>query len=323
LRLNSGFLQYAYAGDYLGRVWRFDLSSIRGTQSTPVISVGTHIFTAVKNGIAQPITSRITVANSYNSIDVPNKWFLFFGTGSDLTATTTDALSTSVQSMYGVIDPPDAQCSSTSTISNTRKPASDTSQCGLTQIGEISTSTAWTSGGYTVNARTFAAKGYMSQKVDGVWQVKRDGWVMDWTAPADSVSEKVFSAATVRNATTPTLLVSSNIINTNSCQSSGVGFLNAMDAYHGGSLGASYFDINRDHKFADETIDGAAISSIDFGIGNIGKSNNPGNNVVVQGNTGKDNYTGGSNAPGVRNDSTGTQGGSLVPRRISWREIVK
>ena len=96
-----------------------------------------------------------------------------------------------------------------------------------------------------------------------------------------------------------------------------------MDAYHGGSLGASYFDINRDHKFADETIDGAAISSIDFGIGNIGKSNNPGNNVVVQGNTGKDNYTGGSNAPGVRNDSTGTHGGSLVPRRISWREIVK
>jgi hypothetical protein len=139
------------------------------------------------------------------------------------------------------------------------------------------------------------------------------GWYMNWTTPGGP-SEKVVSAAAVRNASTPTLVVSSNIFSSESCDAVGKGFLNAMDAYGGGGLTESYFDINRNRQFSDETFkdqNGAdkIISSIDFGIGNIGQGGFPGNNAVVQG----------AKGPG----STGTKGGKITSSRISWREIVK
>ena len=76
----------------------------------------------------------------------------------------------------------------------------------------------------------------------------------------------------------------------------------------------SYFDINRNRSFSDETFTGAnsedkVISSVDLGIGNIGQGGFPGDNVVVQGGEG----------PG----DSGTKGSKTSSSRISWREIVK
>jgi Tfp pilus tip-associated adhesin PilY1 len=147
--------------------------------------------------------------------------------------------------------------------------------------------------------------------------IGKSGWYMDWTQPAGLLpSEKVFSAAVVRSSSPPTLVVSSNVIKINSCGDEGFGFLNAMDAYHGGGLLESYFDINRNRSFADETFVGAGgtrkvISSIDFGHGNIGQGSFSGPNVMAQGS--KD----------VNPDDLHIPDASRPSRRISWREIVK
>jgi type IV pilus assembly protein PilY1 len=146
----------------------------------------------------------------------------------------------------------------------------------------------------------------------------KSGWYMDWTTPNNSAPEQVFTAAAVRSSTTPTLTVSSSIVNSTSCTTTGAGYLNAMDAYHGGGLSDSYFDINRSGVTSDETFSSGTktVGSIDFGVGTIGQAGFTGDNVIVQGS--------GVNT-GTTTDNTadvGTKKYTKTSRRVSWREIV-
>ena len=87
-------LAYVYAGDMLGNVWKFDLTS-----NDPAEWGVTRLFTATDDeGNAQPITAGIAVATH----PLTNKRWIFFGTGRYLT--TDDVSSTAVQSMYGFVD---------------------------------------------------------------------------------------------------------------------------------------------------------------------------------------------------------------------------
>src|SRR5690606_20914605 len=90
-------LAYAYAGDLLGNVWKFDL-----TKSNPDDWTATKLFTAVSDvtGKAQPITGGITVALDPRTY---RRWVLF-GTGSYLTVADAEDKTPLAQSMYGIID---------------------------------------------------------------------------------------------------------------------------------------------------------------------------------------------------------------------------
>lgn len=89
-------LVYAYAGDLQGNVWKFDLTS-----NSPGSWSAKKIFHAEKTaGTPQPITGGIAVALDPKT----NKRWVFFGTGSYLTAADGNDAGTSKQSMYGVID---------------------------------------------------------------------------------------------------------------------------------------------------------------------------------------------------------------------------
>lgn len=88
-------LVYAYAGDLKGNVWKFDMTS-----TDPDSWSAKNIFSAVKDGTAQPISAGIAVAVDPRT----NKRWVFFGTGSYLTAADGNDAGTNKQSMYGVID---------------------------------------------------------------------------------------------------------------------------------------------------------------------------------------------------------------------------
>lgn len=89
-------LAYVYAGDMLGNVWKFDLTS-----ASPGSWSATKLFTAVNaQGNAQPITSGVAVATH----PVTNKRWVFFGTGRYLTVQDADPANAPVQSMYGIMD---------------------------------------------------------------------------------------------------------------------------------------------------------------------------------------------------------------------------
>ena len=89
-------LVYAYAGDLQGNVWKFDLTS-----SSPSAWSAKKIFHAEKTaGTPQPITGGIASAVDPRT----NKRWVFFGTGSFLTAADANDTGTGKQSVYGVID---------------------------------------------------------------------------------------------------------------------------------------------------------------------------------------------------------------------------
>lgn len=87
-------LDYVYAGDMLGNVWKFNLSD-----ADPDAWTATRLFTATNSaGEAQPITGGITLAVHPRT----NQRWIFFGTGRYMLHE--DVGSTQVQSMYGFID---------------------------------------------------------------------------------------------------------------------------------------------------------------------------------------------------------------------------
>jgi type IV pilus assembly protein PilY1 len=302
---SDGKVQYVYAGDFLGNVWKFDLRTLTG--AVEAAGSGTQIYVAQDDQQppqAQPITGQITTSYSYDSSDplVANKRFLFFGTGSELTST--HAASSQVQAIYGLID------AGSYPISNTKGGAT-----GLQQRTIDSTGTYADYRTGTVNVRSF------SQPQANDMQDK-SGWYMNWISSGNSASERVFGASVIRPGTTPTLVVSTVKRNATDCAVSGTGFVNTMDAYHGGGLTQSYVDLRRNGNFADDTFTSGAstkvIGSIDFGLGGIGQSGFSGNNLIIQGSG----SSGGGGASGNIADA-GTKKFTKVSRRISWREIVK
>jgi type IV pilus assembly protein PilY1 len=91
-------LAYAYAGDRLGNVWKFDM-----TNANPASWTATKLFTARSNdgsGALQPITGGVTVATDPRTY---KRWILF-GTGSFITTTEADDKTPGTQSLYGFVD---------------------------------------------------------------------------------------------------------------------------------------------------------------------------------------------------------------------------
>ncbi|MGY1459555.1 pilus assembly protein [Luteimonas sp. A534] len=90
-------LAYIYAGDMLGNVWKFDLSS-----TDPASWSVSLLFTATNaGGTAQPISGGVTIATHPTT----NKRWVFFGTGRYMT--TGDVASTAVQGMYAFTEDAD------------------------------------------------------------------------------------------------------------------------------------------------------------------------------------------------------------------------
>ncbi|MBL8252620.1 MAG: hypothetical protein JNJ76_03365 [Candidatus Competibacter sp.] len=92
--------QYVYAGDLLGRLWKFDLTGITSTDmtcsATTGCGVGTKVFTAPGN---RPITSAPAIGAHSKC-----GYMLYFGTGKYYE--TGDQLNVDAQTMYGIWDQP-------------------------------------------------------------------------------------------------------------------------------------------------------------------------------------------------------------------------
>ena len=220
-------VSYAYAGDRLGNVWRFDLTS-----ASPGGWTATRLFTAKSNdgsGAAQPITGAVTVATEPSTF----KRWVFLGTGSFMTTTEADDKTPLAQSMYGFIDDGSANPVAYSdlvkrTIGNT----------GASQDG------------YPV--RTFEAKASLP--------ANKKGWFVNLPGNGERV---VQDAQVVANI----LVTASMIPEGDACEASGTGYINALDAFTGTSAGSSFFDLDGDGKTDDTMVGGVPVGSVNFGVG--------------------------------------------------------
>nr|WP_225869983.1 PilC/PilY family type IV pilus protein [Glaciimonas sp. PCH181] len=90
---------YLYAGDFLGNVWRFDLTS---SDPTKWAASSSPMFTTTSG---QPITTRLTVNSVIQAVGLP-RIIIAFGTGQQFpqTLSSTATYATGTQSLYGIWD---------------------------------------------------------------------------------------------------------------------------------------------------------------------------------------------------------------------------
>lgn len=220
-------LAYAYAGDRLGNVWKFDMSS-----ASPASWTVTRMFTAkagpAGTGAIQPITGGVTVATDPRTY----KRWVFFGTGSYMTTTEADDKTPGTQGMYGIID-------TGSTVTKLQLKGRSIINTGATQDG------------YPV--RTFEAKADLDSEAYA-------GWYMDLPGKGERI---VQDAQLVSNI----LVTASMIPEGDACEASGSGYINALDAFTGTSAGKSFFDLDKDGDTTDQKVGGVPVGSVNFGVG--------------------------------------------------------
>lgn len=197
----NGTIDYVYAGDLQGNLWKFDLSATDVNQWDVALKQGNTpqpLFKATDaNGKAQPITARPSIG--LNPADV-SRW-VFFGTGRYLT--TTDISDTSTQSWYGIIDD--------------GKNAVTRSQLKQRKIVARGTDPKT---GNPVRAFELATNGDMKNM---------KGWYVDLDSGERMITSSQFYGS---------VLVASSIIPSDDpCTPGGTGYVNAIDPFTGAATG--------------------------------------------------------------------------------------
>lgn len=288
---NNGKADYAYAGDLKGNVWKFDLTDtdpanwkLSFSTSTP-----TPLFVAKDaSNTLQPITAQIYISvNTLNEDPNYGKRYIFFGTGRyQFEGDPTDK---SQQTLYGIID-------------------DNAMITGRSELKERAISNVGTLSGKSVRVFANAVTSPTSDMTG------KKGWYIDLVDgnPLAAQGERIISPAQLVSAIEPALVVSSIIPeSTDLCKPGGRGYINAVNAFTGGSLKNVFFDIGGDNKFtaADMLGGDKYVGSIDIGIGMPGSGVLVGNKFIVGGSDPK------------KLGEIPLNKGTKTTGRVSWREI--
>jgi type IV pilus assembly protein PilY1 len=203
----DGLVDYFFAGDLLGNLWRFNVSST-STASWTIDKV----FTATDaSSNAQPISSAPGVARD----PATGKIWVFFGTGRYFTAD--DQASTSTHSYYGII------------VGENGAEGGNLTRADLQErsIHVVDTAT---------RRRAFEP-GETSVDTD------EHGWFIDLNDPPNT-GERVISAPLIYDRILVfSSIVPPSASTVNSCDAGGSGYINALDAFSGTSVATPFFDL--------------------------------------------------------------------------------
>ncbi|ODS63528.1 MAG: hypothetical protein ABS41_05630 [Arenimonas sp. SCN 70-307] len=280
----DGKVDYVYAGDLQGNLWKFDLTSSNPNEWGVSFSGSPLIVATDSGGNRQPITGGLALARDTGYSRV----WVNFGTGKLISFS--DLSSTSMQSWYGVIDEGAA-------ITNGR------SDLVVRQIAQVGT---------LADGRTVRAFEAYSALPAG-----KRGWVVDLGNPTPG--ERIVSGPRIngRAAFVSSVIPSEG----NGCEAGGAGFLNAIDVFTGtspsnpsGNGSSSFFDLDGSGDGGNDTIgaNGLPIGSIDPGVGMPTESAQIDNLIIVCGSNGQCTTVPGS-----------PQTGDIEAQRLQWREIIR
>lgn len=290
----DGKIDWVYAGDLKGNIWKFDLTDVV-PGNWAVSYSGQPLFTAVDpadSSKPQPITGGVAIA-----FDSSFKPWIYFGTGSYITNADVQLPKTKdIQTWYGIRDDGSSPV------------------VGRSELKERPIIFAGDFAGKYVRAVDFEVPGDMK---DGNG-VDLKGWYIDLTNPphgvAQQVGERIVGTPVVRGER---VLVSSITPSLDPCNE-GRGFLNEVALFTGASglEGASgYLDVNGTGYGDDQvTVNGkkVAISSVDLNIFM------PTDAIVLAGATNDLIVVGGSQG----GTGTAPYRNSRAVGRISWHEMI-
>ncbi|WP_018229255.1 pilus assembly protein [Methyloversatilis universalis] len=295
---DDGDVDYVYAGDLRGNLWRFDMTSSVpsewkasfGTAASPL-----PLFRAVDSaGTPQPITSRVEVMLDPST---GVRW-VSFGTGQFLS--TTDRTSHAVQSWYGMYDNYLTGAATSPVVGRTnlaeRRVIKETTQ--TTGTGDTAT---------TVSVRVISAPGddvggQAVTDADGAYI--RKGWYLDLLPESRTAAGErmIYGVQAFGGA----LFATSAIPADDPCTPGGSGWLMGINPYTGGRLGADLF-ANR----AQVTITSGETSSRYY-VSAVSTGSMPSSPILVRNEGTGGTTTGGStgNSGNTGTDTGGSTGGS-------------
>lgn len=213
---NDMIIDYAYAGDLKGNMWKFDLTSTNAA-TWGLGNGGGALFTAQNDsGQVQPITTKPALSLPTN---VPNGGVMvLFGTGQYLT--TTDPANKQVQTFYGIWDNGTPGTVTRSTLQ---------AQTIMAETNEY---------GYDVRQTSANMINWATQR----------GWYMNLVQPpsATAQGERVISQPIVRYNR---VIFVSTIPTADQCEPGGSSWLMELEANTGSRTTLSVFDFNNDNLF--------------------------------------------------------------------------
>jgi type IV pilus assembly protein PilY1 len=249
---SNGTVDYVYAGDLQGNLYRFDLSSTTpgNWTTTPKLLFKARYKTAsgFPRDVVQPITTSPIVVKHPDDTG----YIVIAATGSWMTDS--DATSTDIQSIYGIWD--DMSNSPEVTMNST------TNQL----VEQVFTNQVSQEHGYTVRTLTNNA---VIWKNNGANASKVKGWYTDFDLPpaGSAMGVEYPGERAVRNLQLRGGLLFVNTIlpkNTSACSAGTGGFELGFNPLTGGSGSKVIFDINNDGTF--DYYDNAGDLDADSGI---------------------------------------------------------
>ncbi len=286
----DGDVDYFYAGDLLGNLWKFNVSNTDRTQwrsGFGTVAAPLPLFSARSSGgVVQPITGGVSIG--FNPAD--RKLWVFFGTGRYLS--TADLSSTATQTWYGVNDTGE-QIASRSDLA--QRVILQESPTGLGDKYRVISKPGDTTGGTGMSGKR--------------------GWYIDLTSPtAGAEGERIVNAPVLGGTT---LFVNTLIPSSDPCQPGGRGWVMGVNPFTGGRQDFDLFDFNRDgavdagDQVSNTNADGSSRRVVGSGYSTDSLPGSPLN-------LGKQQVVGGSD--GSAHSRTISSG--LRPGRVSWKEIV-
>ncbi len=223
---------FAYAGDLLGHLWKFDLrgsSAAAWTVAFQSAGVPQPLFTAVgPTGFRQPITSRPEVSRGPNNEGV----VVLFGTGKYLEPSDELVPSLRPQSFYGIRD------LNTGTAADRVSSRLQLTQQQITN--EFTATFTGPSGSQSYNLRATTENDIGNTR----------GWYIDLVSPsAGFQGEMQVTDSVLRNGR---IIFTTLIPNPDVCAYGGTSWLMELDAVSGRRLSMTPFDLNGDGLFNSE-----------------------------------------------------------------------
>jgi len=295
---------FIYAGDLLGNIWKFDVTSTDPAAWKVAFTSGGLPAPFVRNlRPGQSMTEHMQIGKPANG--ALTGYMIYFGTGSYFTIP--DETSIATQSFYGIYDPNDGSTNYTIGPS----PAT----AGLLQQSVVSTPTVG-----TTSYRVFS-NNYPGQ--DSAFLATYKGWYID----LPSLGERQVTTPKLENGK---VIFNSTVPDNTPCNAGGKSWTFDLDAYSGNSLPYPVFDVNGDGaiNIADIVPGGAYPGAVESNgvlsspsIMSMGASNSAGGKEHLEWK-----YMGQSNGSSTGGTANTLKGiletsGSTQSGRVSWQQL--
>lgn len=241
-------VDYIYAGDLLGHLWKFDVRAANPGQWSLAYGPGKPLFKAVNDlNQRQPITVRPAV----DSHPSGQGYLIYFGTGKYIEDTDNQVINQPTQSLYGVwdrnelVDPQNP-------LSALKEPSPYPSRTNL--LKQWISSEPTSPGGFKVRLTSDQAITWFD--LNG--QLVHLGWYMDLALANNNGGEKVIVNPVLRNKQ---IIFTTLLPSDNPCDFGGSSWLMVLNGSDGSRLPVSAFDFSGDFKFDQNDLINGEVAS--------------------------------------------------------------